>query len=465
MHSALDRRDVSRQIYRMLIPMILENILTTSASLITSAMVGRLSALEISAQGVGGRITNTYLSLFKGLAIGVTVVAALYFGEGRRDKCRRTVEQAFATAIPLGLLITALVAAFPTWFIHLFTDDADILSYAVGYLRLTSMGLPFVAITCFVTAAFQSQGNTKTPMLIAGLVNIVNIVLGWLFIFGNLGMPALGLTGAGIALISAQAVGALTGLFLLYRPQLGLFANAQHNLPFFKLESHYLRDIYTTGLPASAENLLWQFATIIISRVILSYGTESYAAYQLGLQAESVCDMLSIGFVTASTTLAARAIGQKDDALYKMYFKQLHKISLGITALTTVILFGFPRFLMSLLTDKEVLIAIGMEYVFIMGFVQLPQNLSKIFNGFLRSAGHKYVPMVISFTGLWLVRVVLCCLTGWVFHWSISAIWWSFVLDQTVRAAISMFVFWKKNAYHAAAEPAEAMRSISASNS
>ena len=62
MHSALDRRDVSRQIYRMLIPMILENILTTSASLITSAMVGRLSALEISAQGVGGRITNTYLS-------------------------------------------------------------------------------------------------------------------------------------------------------------------------------------------------------------------------------------------------------------------------------------------------------------------------------------------------------------------------------------------------------------------
>jgi len=74
--------------------------------------------------------------------------------------------------------------------------------------------------------------------------------------------------------------------------------------------------------------------------------------------------------------------------------------------------------------------------------------------------------MVISFTGLWLVRVVLCCLTGWVFHWSISAIWWSFVLDQTVRAAISMFVFWKKKAYHAAGpEPGQAMRSISASNS
>ena len=71
-----NRKEVSRQIYRMLIPMILENVLTTSASLVTTAMVGRLTALEISAQGVGGRITNTYLSLFKGLAIAGINAAA-----------------------------------------------------------------------------------------------------------------------------------------------------------------------------------------------------------------------------------------------------------------------------------------------------------------------------------------------------------------------------------------------------
>lgn len=229
--------------------MILENVLTTSASLVTTAMVGRLTALEISAQGVGGRITNTYLSLFKGLAIGVTVVAALYFGEGRRDKCRRTVEQAFATAVPLGLMITGLVAVFPRWFIRLFTSDADIMSYAVGYLQILAVGLPFVAITCFVTAAFQSQGNTKTPMMIAGIVNVVNIVLGWLLIFGNLGLPSMGLTGAGIALVSAQIVGALIGLLLLYHKRIGLFHGAEHGKRFFALEGVYLKDIYTTGCP------------------------------------------------------------------------------------------------------------------------------------------------------------------------------------------------------------------------
>ena len=442
------KKEISRQIYRLLIPMILENILTTSASVVTTAMVGRLTALEISAQGVGGRITNTYLSLFKGLAIGVTVVAALYFGEGRRDKCRRTVEQAFATAVPLGIFIAALVMVFPRWFIQLFTSDAEMMSYAVVYLRVVGLGLPSVAITCFVTAAFQSQGNTKTPMIIAGIVNIVNIVFGWLLIFGNAVIPAMGLAGAGIALVIAQTTGALLGLFLLYHRRIGLFLGAEHGKPFFSLEGGYLKEIYTTGLPASCENLLWQFATIIISRVILSYDTNSYAAYQLGLQAESVCDMLSVGFITASTTLAARAIGQRDDLLFKQYFKQLVRISLTISVFTCAVLFLGPQFLMGLLTDKQELIDIGVKYVFISGFAQLPQNLSKIFNGTIRSAGHKYVPMAISFTGIWLVRVLLCCLAGWVFHWDIVAIWWAIALDQLVRVLLSAAFLWKKRVLH-----------------
>ena len=237
-------------------------------------------------------------------------------------------------------------------------------------------------------------------------------------------------------------------MLLLYHKRVGLFHGAEHGKKFFSLEKGYLKDIYTTGLPASCENLLWQFATIIISRVILSYGTNSYAAYQLGLQAEGVCDMLSVGFVTASTALAAKAIGQRDDALYKMYFKQLIRISMTISIFTCAVLFFCPRFLMSLLTDKQDLIEIGMKYVFIMGFAQIPQNLSKIFNGTIRSAGHKYAPMMISFTGIWLVRVALCCLSGWVFHWDITALWWAIALDQLVRVALSAIFFWKKRVYH-----------------
>lgn len=442
------KKEVSHQIFRMLIPMILENILTTSASLVTTAMVGRLLALDISAQGVAMRITNTYLSLYKGLAIGVTITAALYYGKNRRDQSRRTVEQGFVTAVPFGMLLTIAIALFPKAFISIFTTDAEIMARAMGYLRLLTIGLPFVAISCFVTAAFQAQGNTKTPMIIAGLVNIVNIIMGYLFIFGNMGMPALGLTGAAIALVSAQIVGAVFGLVLLYHKRMGLYHGADHGQKFFSLEKIYQKEIYTTGLPAAGENLIWQMAMIIISRVILSYGTDSYAAYQLGMQAESICDMLSIGFVTAANTLAAAAIGRGDDALYKMYFKQLCKICSYLCIFTTVVLLCFPKQLMAVLTDKQNLIEIGSQYIFVMGFTQLQFNLSKIFSGYIRSSGHKYTPMVISFVGIWLFRVVICVLTGWVFHWPLFMVWVAIAIDLTVRAFMSMAVFYKKRVYH-----------------
>ena len=153
-------------------------------------------------------------------------------------------------------------------------------------------------------------------MIIAGIVNVVNIALGWLLIFGNMGLPAMGLTGAGIALVGAQIVGALIGLLLLYHKRVGLFHGAEARKEIF-LPGKGLPQGYLHHRPARFLRKICcgSLLTIIISRVILSYGTNSYAAYQLGLQAEGVCDMLSVGFVTASTALAAKAIGQRDDAL------------------------------------------------------------------------------------------------------------------------------------------------------
>ena len=439
-----DKKQVNRQIFHILFPMILENLLTISASLVTTAMVGRLLTLDISAQGVANRITNTYFSLFKGLSMGVTVTAALYFGQRRADKARRTVEQSFTTAIPLALLFSFLIAVFSAPLARIFTSDAAMLTAAGSYMRLMAIGLPFVSVSCFVTAAFQSQGNTRVPMYIAGVVNIVNIALGWVLIFGHLGAPALGLTGAGIALVSAQITGALLGVYLLYQPNFGLFSSTASTAPFFAMERPLLKEIYTVGMPAAGENLLWQFATILISRIILSYGSAHYAAYQLGLQAEGVTDILSVGFITAATTLAANAIGSKNDALYRAYYKQLTKICLGVSVLCTVILLFGNTFLMSLLTDKSDLIAIGAKYIFVMGFTQIPINLSKILNGFIRAAGHKYTPMVISFIGIWLVRVVCSFVFARLLHWPIEAIWWAIALDLFVRYFISFGVLKRK---------------------
>ena len=438
------KKGINASILVVLIPVILENILVFSASAVTTAMVGRLTAIDISAQGIGARLMNIYLALFKGLAIGLTVTGALRFGEGDLQRWRKTVNQAFLTAVPMGLIFCAAVFLFPAWCIRLFTSDVRILAVGCPYVRLVAVCYPFLAISAFVTGAFQSRNDTKTPMIIAGIVNTLNILLGWILIFGKLGVPALGLMGAGIAFVTAQLIGASIGLTLLFNKKIGLVRDVELNVPFCKFDRECAKEIYAMGFPAACENLQWHLATVVLSRVILLYGVNSYAAYQLGLQAEGMLVALASGFIVASATLAANAIGKRDEVLYHGYFWQLTKICLGVSLVGCCVLFFAPHILMRLLTDKEDLIEIGIKYLTIMAAAQIPQNMSKVLAGTIRAAGYKRTPFAVTATGVWGGRVLLCVLFGYVFKLDIIFIWWAFNVDQIMRMLLGIWVIVHK---------------------
>jgi len=182
-----------------------------------------------------------------------------------------------------------------------------------------------------VTAVFQGCGNTKTPMYIAIIVNIINVILGYLLIYGKFGFPKLSLIGAAIALLVSQMSGALLGLYLLYNKRHGLFSTFTNNKDMFKIDFNLMKQVYSIGIPAAFESMFWQFSAIIMSKIILSYGEVTFAAYQLGLQAEILSEMPAVGVGVAATSLTANAIGRRDDLLLKAYTRtiklQLHQSS------------------------------------------------------------------------------------------------------------------------------------------
>jgi Na+-driven multidrug efflux pump len=208
------------------------------------------------------------------------------------------------------------------------------------------------------------------------------------------------------------------------------------------------KKLYATGVPAAMESVLWQFSAIAMSRVILDYGTYHYAAYQLGLQAETITEMPADGFIIASTALTSRAIGEKSGALMRGYYRQLTRMGLMVGILASATLFLLGKEIMWLLTDKADLRAIGAGYVFFMGFAQNPQVLTKVYNGVIRAAGYIRVPMYFAFAGIWLLRVPLSMLACWIFRLPIEAIWIVIVADQTSRLFMSMaFARWKDIRY------------------
>ena len=439
------KKVIKRDIYQIIIPMILENILQISANLVITAMVGRLLAKDISAQGICIRITDTLWCFYKGVAIGATVLIARAYGAGRHQDCRKIAEQTILTEMIIVFIFQVVLYFKAPLFLGFFSKDPQILSLAEGYMKTIIFEFPFVVITTVVTASFQGYGNTKIPMYIAVLMNVVNIVCGYCFIFGAFGIPGMGIKGAATALLTAQTVGAGTGLYLLYKKKGGLFRKVPSEHRFFSFDKKCIYEIYTTGIPAALETVFWQVSAIILSKVILFYGNQAFAAYQLGIQAEEITEMPAIGFSTASTTLAARAIGMQDEELRKVYFKEQLKVGVFISSITSVLLIFLPRFFMTLMTDKPELQAIGVVYVFVMGFIQIPQNLSRIYNGTIRAMGYKNAPMLVAGFGIWIVRIPLCMLAAYVLRLPLTIIWIIIAMDQVSRFLLSVGLYYRIN--------------------
>ena len=437
-----DLKTIRKQILLLIIPVMLENIFQMSAGLISAAMIGRLDPALISAQGIGSRITGVLFALFRGISIGATVVMAHARGKGDYEKSKRTFEQTVITGCLMAAFFILVFLLYSSETLTFFTDNDNILINAEKYLKIVIFTAPFLMIMSAVTGAFQAHGNTKTPMYIAIIMNITNVVIGYLLIFGKFGFPKLSLLGAGIALLMSQGIGALLGLYLLYNKRSGLFSTIiTKGKELFKIDLGIVKSVYSTGIPAAFENMFWQLSSIIMSKAILTYGEVTFAAYQLGLQAELLTEMPAVGVGIATTSLTANAIGKKDGPLLKIYTRQLIKISTAISLFSSILIIVFPGVFMSFFSNNPDIKAIGINYLIVMGFIQVPQNLSKVLSGTIRSAGHKNIPMIIQFVGIWCVRVPMALIFTYVLKLDIVFIWLSMAADQIFKFIVSAIIY------------------------
>lgn len=427
-------RELDSKIMKILIPAILENALLMLAGMILTGYIGRLEVVEISSYGLGNRVFNIYFSIFKGFAIGALVVIARYYGGEKIDKCAGLFKQACAVILPLSVIVAMMIVSFPGMILRLMTGDVELLKLGSAFIRAQILCYPLVALVHLNSSAFQSTGDTRTPLYIAVIGNIMNIIFGYILIFGLGSFKGFGLMGAAYARTIGYLIMALFGLYLLFGKN-GLYRDYINEKLVF--DTADLRTLIKAAIPAAIENSCWQFATVYVTRAILGYGQSYYAAYQIGLDAEGFCDMMSTGFMTAAMTLSAHAIGARDRKCYQDSYRRLNVFVLIISVITMAFLMFFSESVFRTMTNKEELIVIGVSYLMAMIWSQYPQHKQKITLGYIRSSGHNNVSMMISMIGIWVFRVGSIFLASQVFNLSIYWIWWCFNLDQWARCLLA----------------------------
>jgi putative MATE family efflux protein len=288
---------IKKKILSMTIPITAENILQMTAGVVSMAMVSRISPLAVGAIGISNIIFRIIWAVLKGVSTGCSVFVAQSHGAGEEKRLTGVSKQAFILSLGLAIIFQQLIYWFTGPLLMIFNPSPELLYEGIIYLRLLSWSLPMTAVILLVAGILQGMGNAKTPMLIIGVLNGVNIVLSYGLIFGKLGMPGMGLAGAAWAYNLSYLVAALMGIWVMFSSG-GIFETSEGRRGW-SFDRNTMNELIHFALPTTLEISFWQFASVIMTRSILTFGETAYAAYQLGLQAESISYMpqlLQVGY-------------------------------------------------------------------------------------------------------------------------------------------------------------------------
>lgn len=434
----LDKRQIRKDILALIIPVILESIFTYLAEIVSAGFVGHLTGMAVTSQGIVIRIISLLNVVWSGIRIGSMVYYVRLYGEHKYKELKQGYQNIITITLGIAFVFVLILALFPTQILSFFVDDATILEAARGYLYIMLLGLPFNVIHRLNGACYNAMGDTRTPMFMQILNNVINIVCGYTFIFA-MGMD---LAGAGLATILAQIIGGSVGTFLLYRKP----AFREAGLTSFKLKDREsIKQTFLKAIPVAVEDGAWQLSAIFMSKIILTYGSNAYAGFSLGGSAELFTELPVIGFTVAATALAGKAKGQKNGPLFREYFRQQMWMNSIVSGIGGLIMIFAPMLLMRAVTDIPELMEIGKYYLIVMGVIYIPQNVQRTMKGTIYgSMGNTKAPMFIAMIGIWLFRVPLAALSAYVFHAPLIVIWVVIAVDQVARFTMMHFYMKKK---------------------
>lgn len=451
---SIKTKDYLHDTFRVAIPSIVEHIANVIVGFADTMMVAVLGTVATAAVGINTTVTWFLLAFSTLFAIGTTVQVAQSIGANNRDRAKRAASNGLASGFVLYsilfVLTFILAPHIPKWL----GADKEILADATSYLRIWTLAMIPMFLGRTASSVLRGIGNTKVPMVVAFFLNMLNVLGNFLLIYDTrmVNMPligevkvwgaGLGVTGAAISTSFANAIGGIIMIYLLFNGSQIIKLDIRD---LFNIEKPLQKHIFRTGAPATGQDLVTNFGQVLYQRMVATLGTISVAAHHLATTAESLSYMPATGFAVAATTLVGQALGagKKEDA--ENFGRICFILSLIAGVISGVLLFLFPRQLMSLFSSDPAVIEEGVGALRIIAFVEPMFNASIVLTGVLRGAGDTKVPLYAAIGGMWFVRLISAYIFIHVFGWGLKGAWLGMFLDLTVRFVIVLYRYLKKD--------------------
>lgn len=434
----------NRALKRLIVPMIIEQFLAILVGMSDSIMVATVGEHAVSGVSLVDNIFILLIYLFAALATGGAVVMGQYLGQNKHEKANRAVNQLilftalFAICIMIGLYLARNLILHRVFG----AIEANVMEASKTYLLIVSASIPFIALYNAGAAVFRTMGNSKVPMYLSMMMNVINVGGNAILIFGF----GMGVAGAATSTLVSRVISAVAIILLLCSPEHLLHLER----PFsFKLDFGMLKKIAYIGIPNGLENGMFQLGKIMVLSMITGFGTAAIAANAVSniIATFQVLPGMSVGM--AVITVCSRCVGAGDYEAARYYTRKILKlvhILIIVFSVTTLVALPGIMHLYNLSDDAMTFTKQIIWYHGICCMLIWPEAFT--LPNTLRAASDVKFCMILSIISMWVFRIAFSYIIAVRMGMGVLGVWIAMTVDWAVRAVLFIIRYRGKRWQH-----------------
>ena len=425
---------LKRQLKVLTIPVFIEMALVMMLGAVDTVMLSRYSDNSVAAVGLDNQLISLVFLVYQFFSMGAAILCAQYIGAGLRKRLVQVVGMALTVNLMLGLTVSALLFFFAEELLQLMGLRPELMGDGLTYLRLTGALSFFQALSLTFSASLRSADKVVYPIVVTGIVNVINILGNYALIFGHWGCPQLGVEGAAIATASSRAIATVLLAVIHFKVHIPRFP-----LHYFRpMPWQELKNLLHIGIPAMSENISYSLSQVVITFFINQISNEALATRTYCHNMIMFVYLFCISITQGGDILVGHLVGQRRHQAAYILGNYFFRWSMIITLTGSIILALSGRSILSAFTDNPEIIAMGVWVLIIDVFLEVGRTANIFAVGTLRATGDAIYPVVVAIIFNWTIAVGLSYVIGIPLGYGLVGMWVGFALDENIRGIILM---------------------------
>ncbi|MBN1197307.1 MAG: MATE family efflux transporter [Candidatus Aminicenantes bacterium] len=428
-----------RAILGLGVPLALASVVQTLYNLADAFWLGKLGSSALAAPVISFNIIFFIISLGMGFSVAGTSLVSQYMGSGDSEKARKAAGNLFSYMVGFSVFFVAVGLIWARDFLVLLHTPADALQQTLDYYRIMVIGMP-AAFPFFVyRAVMNGYGDTRSPLRIELISAAMNVILDPILIFGWLGMPAMGVSGAALATVLSRAVASGMGMWRFFTPNQGFFLCFRHLLPGRGLFSLMVR----IGIPSSIGMSGASLGFLVLMGIVNRFGTEVVSAYGITIRVVHLFMMPAMGVSQAVTAIVGQNLGAGNVARARLAVNRGMRMVLGVLLPAMLVTAFSGRWIIAVFISAEPeVMALGQPIFRLVAPSVIFFAVVVMLNGVFQGAGHTLPVMFTNLSRIWIFRVPLVYFLAMVWlggpgqPGAALGIWWGMLVSNALTAAL-----------------------------